>query len=202
MGLFQALAHLHSKGIAHLDINPNNIMCNDDNHLVLIDFGLSKHCSEEPISPCGTPGYIAPEVYTGNAVGTCVDIYSAGIILGSLLEPYVPDCYLNYLGCRCEMDTHSLSTLINSLEAFDQERCYNIRPAIVYEAVNLLQRMLNPNPNLRISAADALNHPFLTASPADFQGTDINTYTSTLQLIRYHRSLSASPASSYEYEYY
>ncbi|KAK9763542.1 hypothetical protein K7432_009687 [Basidiobolus ranarum] len=200
--LMKALAHIHSKGIAHLDINPNNIMCDNNDHLVLIDFGLSRKCCDEPIAPCGTPGYIAPEMYTGNAHGTYVDIYSAGIILGSLLEPYVPDCYLNYLGCRCEMGTQSLCTLIDALDSFSQERCYNIRPSIVYDAVNLLQNMLNPNPNQRITAAEALNHPFLTASHTEFDGTDINSYTSTLQIIRYHRSVSASPVSSYEYDYY
>ncbi|ORX91970.1 kinase-like protein, partial [Basidiobolus meristosporus CBS 931.73] len=197
-----ALAHLHSKGIAHLDINPNNIMCDEDGHLVLIDFGLSKKCCNSPIAPCGTPGYIAPEIYSGEARGTSVDIYSAAIIFGSLLEPYVPDCLLNYLGCRCEMDAQSLGSIIEALDSFSEECCHNIRPKIVYDAVHLLRSMLNPDPKQRITAEEALKHPFLTATQPEFAGTDINSYTSTLQMIRYHRSLSASPASTYEYDYY
>ena len=40
--LFSALAHMHAQGVVHRDIKPENIMLTKDDHLKLIDFGLSK----------------------------------------------------------------------------------------------------------------------------------------------------------------
>ncbi|RKP10926.1 kinase-like domain-containing protein, partial [Thamnocephalis sphaerospora] len=68
--LLTALKGLHQRGLVHLDVNPANMMQDAQGNLVLIDFGLARDvpadgpyagCSSG-IRPCGTPGYIAPEL--------------------------------------------------------------------------------------------------------------------------------------------
>ncbi|KAI8841723.1 hypothetical protein BC829DRAFT_451614 [Chytridium lagenaria] len=104
--LFKALQGLHRLNIAHLDVTPANLMrdpsiSSPSHNLVLIDYGLSRRCTSTPHPQGrGTCGYIAPEILDGTGSCTQADMYSAGIILGQLLEPYLPGMSLQYLGSR------------------------------------------------------------------------------------------------------
>lgn len=66
--LLSALKHMHDKGIAHRDLKPENMLMGSkslDAEVKITDFGLSKFFDEQSNvmkTPCGTPGYIAPEV--------------------------------------------------------------------------------------------------------------------------------------------
>jgi len=81
--LVAALAHIHSKNIAHRDMKPENTMMCADGYLKLTDFGLAKFIGEgeRTFTMCGTPEYIAPEVLQCQGHGPAVDWWSLGVMV-------------------------------------------------------------------------------------------------------------------------
>ncbi|KAJ2347918.1 hypothetical protein GGH91_001622 [Coemansia sp. RSA 2671] len=101
--LFLALEDLHRLGIAHLDITPTNLMADPDNasHIEVIDFGLACDIAESDdglLPSRGTCGFVAPEILAGDARDLRADIYSAGVVLGMMLQSYLPTVSLRLLG--------------------------------------------------------------------------------------------------------
>ncbi|MBX3424226.1 MAG: serine/threonine protein kinase [Pirellulales bacterium] len=93
----QALDHLHQKGWVHRDIKPDNFLVNDDNHVRLIDFNLSRKIKKglgkllggkSPVQ--GTYSYMAPEQIRGLAVDERSDVYSFGCMVYELMSGKVP----------------------------------------------------------------------------------------------------------------
>ncbi|KAK9704201.1 hypothetical protein K7432_010324 [Basidiobolus ranarum] len=206
--LLEALEGLHKDGIVHMDLTPANLMVDQEGHLVVIDFGLCSRCSSQPHNACGTPGYIAPEVYQGNARGTKPDIYSAGILLGEMIESYLPDCQLNYLGSNMVRAT-TTEMICTSLEELLLDRDLKLYPDIIYHAADLLKSMLSTDPEKRPDASETLKHPFMTASEEEFQGTEYDKYMERLQIIEFNRRMSNTSTGScdsyyepYESDYY
>lgn len=196
--LLSALKQLHANGIAHLDISPANIMLDNsgDDHLVLIDFGLatqflihqsSTHANRHPQGR-GTPGYMSPEMLAGEATKGTTDIYSAGVVFGQFLNSFITHPSLSLLGSRMvdpTMTTTMARTItesldeqafqsMNNLDTFSSSYCH---VPILRHAAHLLSRMLEPEASTRITAAEALKHPFLTALDEEFFGTDHATFT-------------------------
>jgi serine/threonine protein kinase len=93
-----ALAYLEERKIVHRDLKPENLIFSKrspDAVLKLTDFGLAKDISREPSSeplhdPCGTPGYVAPEILMNKPYGLKVDTWAVGVILYTLLCGYPP----------------------------------------------------------------------------------------------------------------
>ena len=90
-----AVYYLHSFGIAHRDLKPENILMesnDDDAHLCIVDFGLSKMVgpSETAMDPFGTLSYVAPEVLLQQPYGKEVDLFSIGCIMYMLLCRVLP----------------------------------------------------------------------------------------------------------------
>lgn len=91
--LLKALGQLHRRNILHRDIKPENLLWGDDGELRLLDFGLA-YCpglsQDEAHSLPGTPSYIAPEAFSGNAPSPKQDLYAAGVTLYHLLTGHYP----------------------------------------------------------------------------------------------------------------
>ncbi|VDP97626.1 unnamed protein product [Trichobilharzia regenti] len=90
-----ALNYLHSNGIVYRDLKPENILLNEEGHVRLTDFGLSKEsifesAGDRTYSFCGTVEYMAPEVVNRHGHGTAADWWSFGVLMYELLTGMLP----------------------------------------------------------------------------------------------------------------
>jgi serine/threonine protein kinase len=86
--LLDALHYSHEQGVWHRDIKPANIIIMNNGKLKIADFGIARIDSSNLThagAVMGTPGYMAPEQYTGDAVDWRADIFSAGVVMYQLL---------------------------------------------------------------------------------------------------------------------
>lgn len=91
--LLRAVGMLHRRQILHRDIKPENLLLGDDSELRLLDFGLA-YCpglsEDQPSALPGTPSYIAPEAFRGDAPTPQQDLYAVGVTLFFLLTGQYP----------------------------------------------------------------------------------------------------------------
>jgi len=91
--LILAIDHLHQQGIVYRDLKLENVMLDEEGHVKLVDFGLSKEgvsaAYEQPLSPCGSILYLAPELLEMTG-GTSVDWWTMGILMHEMLTGKSP----------------------------------------------------------------------------------------------------------------
>lgn len=78
-----AIRYLHSKGVVHRDIKPDNVLLDDQGHVHITDFNIATHIKpDKPLtSHSGTCAYMAPEMFRNNGYGVTVDWWSLGVVL-------------------------------------------------------------------------------------------------------------------------
>lgn len=153
--LFEALEYLAVKEIAHHDIKLDNIIFHEESSsLKLIDFGVSEHCPGDA-SYCayGTPAYQSPEILTRSDPGKPVsahksDIWSVGIVAYQLANP------TGSLPFEGDSILEVFDKIIHRKPDFAVIKDSNLR--------DLIQKLLEKNPRKRITASEALHHPFIT----------------------------------------
>lgn len=182
--ILRGLKYLHSAGILHRDIKPGNLLVNSNCQLKICDFGLAR-CEEldksrEMTQEVVTQYYRAPELLTGATYHSYgVDLWSVGCIFAELLgrkilfQAQSPIQQLNQtidlLGTPHPNDIRAAGAsegafkyiMSRTFKPPAMHRLYNLSSLATHEAVHLLCRMLVFNPEMRITATDALSHPYL-----------------------------------------
>lgn len=87
--ILSGLAHLHSKQIIHRDIKLENILIYDYPNCVIVNF-YNSEIFKPSLKKCGTPGYVAPEIFHSDYYDSKVDIFSAGVIFYYLIYGILP----------------------------------------------------------------------------------------------------------------
>ncbi|KAF1949347.1 lanosterol 14-alpha-demethylase [Byssothecium circinans] len=159
--LFQGVKYLHERNIVHRDIKPENILLTDkDLHVKLADFGLAKIIGEESFTTtlCGTPSYVAPEILESSnhrRYTRAVDVWSLGVVLYICLcgfPPFSDELY-------SPENPYTLSQQIKAAR-FDYPSPY--WDSVGDPALDLIDRMLTKEADLRISIDECLQHPWVT----------------------------------------
>ncbi|MFN9730080.1 MAG: protein kinase domain-containing protein [Pseudomonadota bacterium] len=156
------LATAHDKGVVHRDIKPGNLMLNARGQIKIADFGIaysSTDLSKKLTSTgefVGTPGYLSPEVCTGQPVDIRSDIFSLGIVFFELLTGRMPFTDESPLGLMLEVVRAEIPD-VRALNADVDEGLTAI-----------LRKMTEKDPAARYAdchalAADLARHPLLAA---------------------------------------
>ena len=94
-GVSDAVCHMHSLGVAHMDVKAENVIVDDDDitHVRLTDMGFACHVSQHQIFFCGTFGYCAPEIMMSDTRGLSpmhADVWSFGVLTVALFHGCLP----------------------------------------------------------------------------------------------------------------
>ncbi|KAL0946273.1 hypothetical protein HGRIS_012525 [Hohenbuehelia grisea] len=169
--IFKAVKYIHDSGIVHRDLKPENLLFRsvaEDADIMIADFGLSRVMEEEKLSMlteiCGTPGYMAPEIFKKTGHGKPVDVWAMGVITYFLLAGYTP------------FDRDTQQAEMEAIIAGD----YKFEPAEYWANVSdtarsFVTECLTIDPQSRPTAAEALQHKWLADDKPHFvpaEGTD------------------------------
>jgi len=152
--IVSAVDYLHSIDIVHRDLKPENLLlksADNDLEVALADFGLSKIVGQQMMmqTACGTPSYVAPEVLNASGYGKEVDMWSIGVITYILLCGFPP-----FYGDTVPEIFEQI------MEAnFDYPEEY--WGSVSKEAKDFVNKLLVVETSERLSAPQALNHPWL-----------------------------------------
>ena len=158
--MVSAVEYLHKKNIAHRDLKPENILLSNDDSNPLIkisDMGLSKLVDHTTFLQtfCGTPQYLAPEVLISRvrgdgSYGFEVDMWSLGVIL-----------YILLCGCPPFSTERTDKSLVRQVcdgdYSFPKSKWANISDS----AIDLVTKLMTVEKNIRLTAKQALAHPWL-----------------------------------------
>ena len=135
--LCDGLAYVHSRGVIHRDIKPQNIMADKDGTLKLMDFGLARSVSSRPTMgiAVGTPAYMSPEQIMGQPLTNASDIYSCGAMFFEMLTGTRPLAAMSWAD-RCTAKPPAFPPDVTGIPA---EVISAIRKCMEPEAANRFQ---------------------------------------------------------------
>ncbi|RHY20186.1 hypothetical protein DYB25_001102 [Aphanomyces astaci] len=148
-----AFAYLHTHGIIYRDLKPDNIMLDQEGHIRLVDFGISKQLFQEESTGtlAGSPAYIAPEQLNvqNPLYGYAADWWSWGVMLYEMLYGSTP------------FHDNNVSVMYRNIT--DADIKYANHFDLDEEAVDLLQHVLVRDPATRLTFAQIQAHPFFAS---------------------------------------
>lgn len=150
--IISAIDCLHQNNIVYRDLKPENILLDEEGHIRLTDFGLSKEDIAGDVLThtfCGTPEYLAPEVIQGGGYGKAVDWWSLGTLLYEMLTGLPPffNSNINIMYEKIMKDRLAFPAHVSPI------------------AQNFLTKLLERNPAKRLGggdrgASEIKSHPF------------------------------------------
>ncbi|KAG0081430.1 hypothetical protein BGZ90_008416, partial [Linnemannia elongata] len=154
--LCSALTHLHSQGIVHRDIKPDNVLLDEKGHAHLTDFNIGcKLTAEKPFltSQSGTVAYMAPEVFGRHGYGTSVDWWAVGVLFY--------ECIYN----KRPFQTENISDLKKAIPTQTIE--FPEKEGLSRECISAMRGFLTRDPKERLGVKGGMEsirqHPFFQA---------------------------------------
>lgn len=186
--LLKTMKYLHSAEILHRDMKPSNLLVNSDCTMKVADFGLARSIlsldSEQALRPVltdyiATRWYRPPEILLGSTRYTKgVDMWSVGCILGELMlgKPIFPgrsttnqlEIIISVTGYPSAADIAATNSqfaqaMLRDISNSHPRSFAELLPNASPDALDLIQDLMRFNPNRRITAAEALEHPYVAA---------------------------------------
>jgi len=162
--ILQAVKYIHDSHVVHRDLKPENLLFRDpkeDADIMIADFGLSRVMEDQKLTLlteiCGTPGYMAPEIFLKTGHSKPVDIWAMGVVTYFLLAGYTP------------FDRDSQQQEMDAIIKGD----YKFKPEEYWENVSetakdFVRTCLTLDPTKRPTAKQALQHPWLADKEPHF----------------------------------
>lgn len=183
--LLQAVKYCHDRGIVHRDLKPENLLLvseSDDAVVKVADFGFAQKFMADSglTTQCGTPGYVAPEILMRKPYDSAVDMWSVGVITYILLGGYPP--------FHDDNQARLFAKIKKGVYSFHDEYWLDISA----EAKDLIAKMLTVDPDKRITAAEALEHPYLKVNSAKLEGNNMGQNLDRMKLFNARRKFKSA----------
>ena len=153
--ILDSVSHCHINNVVHRDLKPENLLLENSKRgaaVKLADFGLAIEVDGDKMGKfgfAGTPGYLSPEVIKQDMYGKPADIWACGVILYILLVGYPP------------FYDEDQEKLYNRIKQGHYDYPSPEWDTVTDEAKQLIDKMLTVNPMERITASEALLHPWI-----------------------------------------
>jgi eukaryotic-like serine/threonine-protein kinase len=152
----RALAAVHRAGLLHRDVKAQNVMREKGGRVVLMDFGLGRdlktHAAEGTLDVAGTPRYLAPELFVGQAASVRSDIYAVGVLMFLLVTAAFP------------VTGKDFEALAAAHRDGRRQRLQDLRPDLPLAFVQVVERALAADPAQRFESSGAMQAALAAAS--------------------------------------
>jgi serine/threonine protein kinase len=154
--ILTTVVYIHAQGIAHRDLKLENVLVDSKGHIKIVDFGFSR-CAQSPGelfgTSCGSPAYAAPEIIAQRPYDGCrADMWSLGVMLYGMVVGVLP-----WRG----NSEHLIYEQIN-------EANYDVPASVSVLCKSLIHRLMIVEPEMRLTAAEAVVHPWLEGTEANW----------------------------------